>query len=448
MQIKIKRELKFNSNPITKNILAHLFGIGVQLLNQVLLVPVYLKFWGTDLYSDWIVISAISSLFSVSDIGLNSVTNNEFVMCYATNKARCRTLLTNNYVIILSIASIVIFGALVYISCFDITQNLGLHELSRSAGGYIFIALIVHIFLGMVASVRESIYRANSITHRGVYISNIARLSESLIILMSLLLHLPMTTMVSIYLLPRITMAIYKIMDTNKIFSYHFNTSQFDLHLAKRIFIPSISFISFPLGNAIVYQGFTLVVNRFLGANSVVLFNTTRTLCSFMRQILLTMQYSVWPEYSKAYGAKDINRMRRLHRKAFSIAIWGSVLMSVAILLVGPFIYKIWTVGRVEFSYPLMISFLVITLFNISWSTSSVCLMATNKHSRMGVLYIATATLSIAVATIVAAYTSSLPLIEYCLLITHIPLSIYVIRDALRMTHDNLQGLLNFIGAF
>ncbi|MFR9543056.1 MAG: hypothetical protein SNH27_13495 [Rikenellaceae bacterium] len=405
------------NTPIKQNIIANLFGIGVQLFNQIILVPFYLHFWDTNLYSDWIVIAAISSFFSMSDIGLNSVTNNDFVIHYASNKKRCTSLLTNNYALIIIIASVALLGSFLYINCFDITKSLNLNEINRGEGNYIFIALIAHIFIGMYSSVRHSIYRANSLTHRGAYISNTVRLSESLVILLSLLLRLPMSVMVTIYLFPQIISTIYFIVDTNKLFHYSFKFSQIDIPLLKQIAIPSISFMAFPIGNAIVYQGFTLVVNKFMGADSVVLFNTTRTLCNFMRRLLDTTQSSVWPEYSRAYGANNIDRMRQLHRKSFRVVILGGVVLSIGVLILGPTVYRIWLQDKVLFDYSLMISFLVITLLKGACSASSVCLMATNKHSTLGLLYLITAFLAIGTSIVVIQYTKSLSLMEYSLII-------------------------------
>ena len=67
----------YNST-ISKNLIANIFGVGIQLINQVILIPLYLIYWPIDLYSDWIVITALSAFFSMSDMGLNSVTQNQF----------------------------------------------------------------------------------------------------------------------------------------------------------------------------------------------------------------------------------------------------------------------------------------------------------------------------------------------------------------------------------
>ena len=65
------KRININS-PIRKNIIANLFGIGVNLLNQIVLVPFYIIYWGNDLYSDWIVISALTAFFGIPSFKTNS----------------------------------------------------------------------------------------------------------------------------------------------------------------------------------------------------------------------------------------------------------------------------------------------------------------------------------------------------------------------------------------
>ncbi len=439
-------KLKIGKSAIQKNIIAFLFGIVVQLVNQILLVPLYLNYWGVNLYSDWIVLSAISSFFAMSNLGINSVTANQFAMDYSEDKnnlLRCRTLLTNNYLIVIIAAIFASTISLIYISVFNIVDNLGLHEIDRFKASLIFVLLIVKVFMGMYTSVLYAIYRAFSIYHKAVYQVTVCRLLESLIILVCLLLHIDILTMVILFLVPQILVFIYTRIDTYKIFKYNFKYSERNTTLLKSMLKPSLTFMAFPMGNAIVYQGFTLIINKFFGANTVVLFNTTRALCNFIKQILQTVQNSVWPEYSVAYGKQDKERMRYLHRKAFATTTFISIIIGIFLLIFGPNIYELWTNGKIQFSYPLMISFLVVIYADTLWNTSSVCLIATNKHSETGLRYVFMACLSIILAAIIGSFSTSLPLIQYCQLIIHVPLAYYTVKKGLELTGDNLSSFLS-----
>ena len=118
------KRISINS-PIRKNIVANLFGIGVNLLNQIVLVPFYIIYWGSDLYSDWIVISALTAFFGISDIGLNSVIQNRFSISYAQGDLKqCNSLLVNNVAIIIIIGAICVISSIAYVSLFDRCDDL------------------------------------------------------------------------------------------------------------------------------------------------------------------------------------------------------------------------------------------------------------------------------------------------------------------------------------
>ena len=435
--------MKIKLSAVKKNLIANFFGIGVQLFTQIILIPLYLIFWDIDTYSDWIILTAISSFFAMSDVGLNSVTINQFVIQYVEgNRKECSSLLTNNYLLILIIFILSILGTSLYIYFVDISENLGLHAISRQTATFVFLLLVSHIFIGMASSVLDSIYRAVSLNHKAVYIGNIVRLVEGLIIMSSLIFNISMIIMVIFYLLPRIFSFVFKIIDTKKYYNYSFQFKNINWKLLKKVLFPSLTFMSFPLGNAMIFQGFSLIVNKYFGAEILVLYNTTRTLTSFLTQMLGAILQAVWPEFSIAFGKRDIKRMRELHQKAFVVATSAALFISIFLLIFGKFIYSLWTHGKVEFNFYLMLAFLIVLIFRNIWSTSSVALMATNNHSKIGLLYLIFSFISINLSIIITTYYPSITLNVYCLLIIEISLCIYTLKRALELTDDKFSDLV------
>lgn len=419
----------YNST-ISKNLIANIFGVGIQLINQVILIPLYLIYWPIDLYSDWIVITALSAFFSMSDMGLNSVTQNQFSISYNQNRLQeCESLLTNNYILVFCMGILMTLGSIIFVTSFNIIQILNLHYLSRIEASIIFILLLMHIFIGMGSTVLDSVYRSQSLTYKAIYIGQIARLCECIIILLSLILKIPILWMVLLYLAPRIISLIYRINNTKKYFDYRFSLKSTNILLLKQIIVPSITFMSFPIGNAIIYQGFTLVVNKIFGADALVLFNTIRTLCNFVKTMITTILQAVWPEFTIAYSKKNIMRMKSLFKKVMIIANSSGIILCTFILSFGPWIYRIWTAGSIDFNYPLAISFIIVLLFYNIWSSSYVVLVSTNKHSRLGIAYLILSCIAIIIAMLIGESCQSLPMVEICLLIVHIPLSFYALRE-------------------
>lgn len=420
--------MKININsPIRKNIVANLFGIGVNLLNQIVLVPFYIIYWGNDLYSDWIVISALTAFFGMSDIGLNSVIQNRFSIKYAQNEIQeCNSLLTNNFFVVCIIGAICLLLGIGYVSIFDISQNIGLTTLSRLEGSIIFLMLLCQVFIQMFSGIENAIYRAKHKANIAVYYDQIAKLLIVLITFICLLLGVSLAVMSILICVPNLLLLFVKHINARKLYNFSFSVKLLDWSLLREVIRPSVMFLSFPLANAIILQGFTLVINKYFNADSVVLYNTTRTMCNFIKSFLNTIFFSVWPEFSIAYGKNDKRKMNDLVRKAVKSSIRIALLICVGLLLLGPFIYKIWTQDHVAFNYALMISFVVELVCNVLWNIKSVALVSTNNHIQLGLFFVGGAILSLIAAIPIAGTLHSMPAITYSLLIMDIPLIIYV----------------------
>lgn len=434
-------KIPINNSPIRKNLLANLFGVGVQLMNQIVLVPFYILFWGNELYSDWIVISALTTIFSMSDVGLNNVIQNRFAIKLSEGKKKeCESLLTNNYILVAITLLFTLLICFAFVLLFDISDLLNLHLLSRKDASLVLAILIVKVFLGMLSNVEDSIYRATHVASISIYMNQIGNFLVAIITLMCIISKLSVILLSVLICLPYLFLTIIKYFHSKKYFIYYFRFKTADWQLFKEVLMPSLSFMSFPLGNMVVLQGYTLVVNSFFGAESVVLYNTTRTLCNFVKTLLNTLQYSVWPEYSIAYGNKDYHLMRHLHRKVINVTLTVSLIASIGILIFGPLIFKIWTHGAVEYNYHLMLTYISAILMESLWVSSSVTMMATNHHTKVGILYLCATLVAITIAIIMLLLIEncSLAMITITLVIMHLVLATYVIRAGLKFTDDSI----------
>lgn len=422
------QEMKFSLNsPIRKNIIANLFGVGINLINQIVLVPFYIIYWGNDLYADWIVISALTAFFGMSDMGLNSVIQNRFSIRYAQNEIQeCNSLLVSNFVIVSIIGFVCLLIGLGYVSCFNISQQMGLSILSRLDGSIIFLMLLCQVFIQMFSGIENSIFQATHNASTAVYYDQFAKLLIVIITFTCLFMSISLATMSVLICLPNLILLFIKHIHACKLYDFRFSIKSVNIHLLKEILHPAIMFMSFPFANAIILQGFTLIVNRFFNSDAIVLYNTTRTMCNFIKSFLNTIFFSIWPEFSIAYGKKNKKRMTELIHKAIHSSLSIAILICVGLLLLGPFIYRIWTHNYITFNYALMVAFLVELMCNVLWNIKSVALVSTNNHIQLGLLFIVGALFSLLVAVPIASIWHSMPAITYSMLIMDIPLILYV----------------------
>lgn len=90
--------MKVNFLSIYKNLGANSLGFLINLTIQFLSVPIFIKYWGVEMYGEWLVLTAVSSYFAMTDMGLSTVTSNEFSISFAAGEHnRCRKLINNNF---------------------------------------------------------------------------------------------------------------------------------------------------------------------------------------------------------------------------------------------------------------------------------------------------------------------------------------------------------------
>lgn len=426
--------------PIGKNIIANFFKVLIIFINQIMLVPLYILYWGTELYSDWIILYAITSFFTLSDIGLNNVTTNRFCIEYVQNNLQtCKSLLVNNFILIIFIGSIFTVSIFLYGYNNDLTNSLGLHCVSNQTANFILTTLVLQIFLTMASSIMDAVYYAHSKSAKATYLNNVNKLSNSLIILIGILLHLSLPSITTIGLFPSIIILIYKHYNTKKLFPYHLSLKDKNFTLLKEIIKPSIAYMAFPIGNIIIFQGFTLLINSFFGPTNLILFNTTRTMVNFIRTMIQTITSAIKPEFTLAFGRKDYNFMKQIHRKTLLSCFTLSIIISIFFLIAGPLIYKIWTSDKIEFHYILMLNLAFAMILNSIWEASGATLMSTNNHIGLGRIYIISSVLSISIGFISSKYLESLNFTALSLSICDLFMSMYAVRKALSLTKDNFS---------
>lgn len=435
--------MKFKVSAIKKNIIANLFGVCVNLLNQIVLVPIYILHWGNNLYADWLVLTSITVIFSMSDVGLNTVIQNRFSISLSQNKSiECNSLLSTNVIIVSTIflASLIFIG--IFVSCVNLADSLNLHTINRTEANLIVFLIVIRVFITMYSQIENAVYRASHKSSRCVYLDQISILLCVVLTILCLYSHLSVASLCMILCLPPIFVLVIKYFDSRKLFIFKFSLKEVTWHLFTELLKPAIAFLSFPVGNALILQGYTFIVNKYYGADEVVSYNTTRTMCNFIITFLGTIQASVWPEYSIAYGKKEYPRMRSLHSKAMTTTFLGAFLLSVIILTAGPFIFHIWTKGKVAFDYWLMTVFLISIFFKMFWTSSGVTLMATNQHNTMGRVYLAGTLISFVMGYYFASIGTSVIVIAMTILIAHLSLDLYTIKASLSLTQDNLKSLI------
>ena len=206
--------------------------------------------------------------------------------------------------------------------------------------------------------------------------------------------------------------------------------------MARSLAGPAVSFMAVPLGFAMRNQGVLMVIGHTLGQVMVVTFSTTRTLTNMAFQVMsMVCHLAVWPEISAAFGAKDLETARKLHRKACHVAFWMSSAAVVGLLCCGRWGFAIWTGGKVPFNFYLFATLLLVIVVNSLWYASSAVPMATNTHQRTASFFLLGTCIAVLLAWFltrsigVVGGAISLLAIDALMLVTVVPQSLRLVGD-------------------
>ena len=207
----------------------------------------------------------------------------------------------------------------------------------------------------------------------------------------------------------------------------------------KRLTRPAFAFMGFPIGNALNLQGTLMAVGYALGPTDVVIFGTARTVSRVALQMIQMVNNTFWPEMSIAFGQKNADLTRTLHRRACQMALILAATVVLGMLTVGPWFLSHWTGGHVPPSRGLLSILLLVVVFYSLWSTSSTLLKAINQHERLAAVY--TFATGHHLRNLLLSRPPLRPLrSRRVLLVSEAVMNLYVLPASLKIADDHLHG--------
>jgi O-antigen/teichoic acid export membrane protein len=170
----------------------------------------------------------------------------------------------------------------------------------------------------------------------------------------------------------------------------------------RRLMRPSFAYFGCTMSQALILQGSTTLVGVALGPQTVVLFNTMRTLTRIPQQAVEMVANSLGPEISLAHGQSDLDTMRRLYRQAIALNIWSAGGVCLILTVVGQPFYEFWTRGEVVWDQSLFLGLLAVVCISALYHSSMVVVMATNRSAMIAAPMVVGALATLALAIPVA----------------------------------------------
>jgi O-antigen/teichoic acid export membrane protein len=171
---------------------------------------------------------------------------------------------------------------------------------------------------------------------------------------------------------------------------------------------PAVSFMAFPLANALSFQGVTLVVGALEGTVAVAVFTVYRTIARVAVQVISIFSLALWPEFSRLFGAGGSTAVISLYKRSATLGSLSAVGLSLAIYAASPWLLQFWTHGRIPLIPSVMGWLLAYAAIAGAAYVPRTILLATNQHIGLAGWSLAAAAFSVALAWALGAFAGLL----------------------------------------
>jgi hypothetical protein len=373
---------------------ANSFGMAITIAIQLLTLPLFLHFWNLETYGKWLILSAIPSYLSMADVGIITAAGNKMTMAMGKNDpCEANQIFQSAQAFMLIVCGmlglfllpIVLLAPLPWFESMD--QRIALAEMS--------LGVLIALFGGL----SETAFRASERYAFGTMLGNYVRLGEWMGCILGLVLMGSFASVAFGGLIMRLVGSIVGVMLVNK--TTH--ALSWGLRFAKLAEIksmtkPAIFFMAFPIGNALSFQGITILVGAMFGPVSVALFSAYRTIARVAVQCTAIFSHVLWPEFSRLFGQSAKEGIKKLYLRTSLLGALQAVFLSLVLYYTSPWLLKTWTHNEIHFESSLMLFMLAYASISGAWHIPRVLLMATNQHVNLSVWILFAGSLSVALS--------------------------------------------------
>ena len=379
-------------------------GQALNLIGQVVLVPLFLAHWSALRYGEWLVLSSVAVTLGQLDLGMNSAVGNRMMAAYARKDMldfrRCQHSATAFYVC-LAVGASLVMALLLW--TLPLVHWVGVRATPRAEASEIAWLLSLQILCMLPIGLFGNTFRTMGLPQKTQWINNAKFVSFLVATAVALRLGGGMIAVAACQLIPMALMIAYVWWDLRR----HspellpgLSDARWDV--ARELIRPSLLFALIMATTAAATQGSILVVSVTLGAAFAGTFVTTRTFCNAAMQIVRTINNAAWPDVTILYAQGEHARLRILHRLLISLSTCLCIAVAAAFWFVGPQVIAVWTHGRLK--PPPDLAFvrwlLLYLVLQSPWLASSTFMIAINRHKAVSQSMLASTLLGLLAAAL------------------------------------------------
>lgn len=390
--------VRFMKRRIIAGVGANSFGMAVTIVIQLVSLPLFLHYWDTSTYGVWLMLSAIPAYLSMADVGMVTAAGNKMNMAIGKGDAPEANRVFQSALMFMTM----VCGTLALLSVPFILW-VPLPVLQNFDQRVALSALCVGVLLALFGGLSEAVFKSTERYAMGTMLGNFVRLGEWVGFMVGLMTVGSFAAVALGGLAVRLigTLAVIALTSQGK-HGIYWGARAAEIEEIRTMIKPAVSFMAFPLANAMSFQGLTLLVGALFGPIAVALFNTYRTIARVAVQVTAIFSHALWPEFSRLFGQGVSGVIDKLFRRTSLLGAVQALLLSLILYFISPWMLRVWTHNTIEFSPSLMFLMLLYAAVAGVWHIPRVLLMATNQHVGLAYWSLLAGALSVGLAWILS----------------------------------------------
>ena len=387
-------------------LIKHFFAIAggqiINLVSNLLLMPLFLRHWTPLVYGEWLALSSLTSYLGTLDLGVNSAVSNRLLSAFTRGDREDYMRNQHSaaaFYLGLAVAGTLLAGLVVWLlpAAFWVRVTRGVVP----GVAWIVWLLALQVLWVMPVGLLINFYSTVADPARSKWLNNCRAVGLLLLTVAGLLLGCRLRTMALLQLVPLAVMAAYVLWDMRRRFPQYLpGLTHARVSVMRELLKPSLMFALIMVAMSLSQQGSILVSSSMFGGIAVTVLTAVRTLSGVAMQTVRMIGTTAWPDFTILYAQGDLARLRQLNRLVVTASMTMCVAVASALWFEGTSVVSVWLHLSVSSSFlRLMLLYLVL---QSPWLANSNVTAAINLHQKQAWSYLASGALALASMALLA----------------------------------------------
>jgi O-antigen/teichoic acid export membrane protein len=317
--------------------------IGLNMIVQFLLPPVFLRYYGVAKYGEWLVLSATLAYLSTLNFGITTYTSNELTILRQRGDLDLYKRLQASTLAFLLVLVFVGTALCAVIGLLPLPALLHFTNVSRADAGWTAFFLGLQVMAQVLFGYYNNLYMVIQETHRGQMWAN-WRYFAPTVVAVPLAMHRASFGTIAFGQFAGITaLGVITIFDLRRrMHGLPLGLAGANWPTAKAALKPSGMFAMVFTQQFLLFQVPVILLQRLLGPEIVVLFTICRTIFSMARRILSVITNAIAPEITFSFGIGDLRKLLDIFHYSERVVFSLVPVANLGTLLLSPLLLGIW----------------------------------------------------------------------------------------------------------